>query len=229
MALTWRLLPESPIRTPSRVNWQGALTLSIGLSALLVALSEGESWGWTSAATLGVFAAAVVVLCLWVVVELRVPQPMIEIGMMRDRAVLWTNIVAFIAGFAMFGTFLLVPSFVQMGANLPPELAAMIPYGFAASVIVAGLYLLPASAVMLVVGPLGGILENRVGARSLTCVGSVILGLGGPRPRAVPRPGVPDRRRDDPDRRRRRPGVRDARQADRQLRPARGDRASRWA
>lgn len=179
MALTWRLLPESPIRTPSRVDWQGALTLSVGLSALLVALSEGESWGWTSAATLGVFAAAVVVLCLWVVVELRVPQPMIEIGMMRDRAVLWTNIVAFIAGFAMFGTFLLVPSFVQMGANLPPDLAAMIPYGFAASVIVAGLYLLPASAVMLVVGPLGGILENRVGARSLTCVGSVILGLGG--------------------------------------------------
>jgi EmrB/QacA subfamily drug resistance transporter len=179
MVLTWRLLPESPIRTPSRVDWQGALTLSIGLSALLVALSEGETWGWLSAATLGVFALSVVVLCLWVVVELRVPQPMIEIGMMRDRAVLWTNIVAFIAGFAMFGTFLLVPSFVQMGANLPPELAAMIPYGFAASVIVAGLYLLPASAVMLIVGPLGGILENRVGARSLTCVGSVILGLGG--------------------------------------------------
>lgn len=179
LALVGRLLPESPVRTPSRVDWQGALTLSLGLSALLVALSEGESWGWLSAATLGVAAASLLLLCLWVVVELRVPEPMIEIGLMRERAVLWTNIVAFIAGFAMFGTFLLVPTFVQMGAGLPPELAAMVPYGFSASVIVAGLYLLPSSAVMLVVGPVGGILENRVGAKALTAAGSVILGLGG--------------------------------------------------
>ncbi|MGE3141490.1 MAG: MFS transporter, partial [Thermoleophilia bacterium] len=57
--------------------------------------------------------------------------------------------------------------------------AGLIPYGFSASVIVAGLFLLPSSAVMLVVGPLGGILENRVGAKALTCAGSVILGLGG--------------------------------------------------
>ncbi len=179
LALTAWLLPESPIRTPSRVDWQGAVTLSVGLSALLVALSEGESWGWLSAATLGCAALSVLVLCLWVWVELKVPEPMVEIGMMRDRAVLWTNIVAFIAGFAMFGTFLLVPTFVQMGAGLPGDLAAMIPYGFSASVIVAGLYLLPSSAVMLVVGPVGGILENRVGAKALTCAGSVILGLGG--------------------------------------------------
>jgi len=123
---------------PSRVDWQGALTLSAGLSALLVALSEGESWGWLSVATLGTAAASIGLLCLWVGVELTVPQPMIEIGLMRDRAVLWTNIVAFIAGFAMFGTFLLVPSFVQMGADLPPDLAAVVPNGFAASVIVAG-------------------------------------------------------------------------------------------
>ncbi len=58
-------------------------------------------------------------LVAWVLVELRVPEPMVEIGMMRDRAVFWTNTVAFIAGFAMFGTFLLVPTFVQMGAGLP--------------------------------------------------------------------------------------------------------------
>ena len=179
LLLVWRLVPESPVRTPSRIDWWGALTLSAGLSALLVALSEGERWGWLSGATLGVFALSVVVLCLWIVVELRVPQPMVQIGMMRDRAVLWTNIVALIAGFAMFGTFLLVPSFVQMGANLPPEIASLVPYGFSASVIVAGLFLLPASAVMLVVGPVGGILEGRIGAKALTGIGSAVLGLGG--------------------------------------------------
>jgi MFS family permease len=178
LILVWRLVPESPVRTPSRVDWLGALTLSAGLSALLVALSEGERWGWLSAATLGTGAAAVVVLCLWVLVELRVPEPMVQIGMMRDRAVFWTNAVAVIAGFAMFGTFLLVPTFVQMGAGVPEAIASQIHYGFAASVIVAGLYLLPSSAVMLVVGPAGGILERRVGAKALTAVGFVVLALG---------------------------------------------------
>jgi EmrB/QacA subfamily drug resistance transporter len=177
--LVWRMLPESPIRTPSRVDWQGALALSIGLSSLLVALSEGESWGWLSAPTLGLLALSALVLCAWVAIELHVREPMVEIGMMRDRAVLWTNIVAFIVGFAMFGVFLLVPTFVQVGAGLPPDVAALVPYGLGASVIVAGLYLMPSSAVMLVVGPAGGVLESRVGARALTVAGSLVLGAGG--------------------------------------------------
>jgi EmrB/QacA subfamily drug resistance transporter len=178
LVLVWRLVPESPMRTPSRIDWPGAATLSAGLVALLVALSEGESWGWLSATTLGLGAASIVILALWVVVELRVPEPMVQIGMMRDRAVFWTNIVALIAGFAMFGTFLLVPTFVQMGAGLPAGLAAEVSYGFGASVIVAGLYLLPSSVVMLIVGPIGGLLEVRVGARLLTAVGCAVLGLG---------------------------------------------------
>jgi MFS family permease len=78
----------------------------------------------------------------------------------------------------MFGTFLLVPTFVQIGAGLPDGVAAQLDYGFGASVIEAGLYLLPSSAVMLVVGPAGGILERRVGAKALTAVGFVVLALG---------------------------------------------------
>ena len=179
LVLVWRLVPESPVRTPSRLDWRGALTLSAGLSALLLALTEGERWGWISPATLGVAGASVLLLCLWVWVELRVPEPMVDIAMMRDRAVLWTNVAAVIAGFAMFGTFLLVPAFVQAGAGVPDAIASRIDYGFDASVIVAGLFLLPASAVMLVVGPLGGLLETRVGARALAGVGSAVLGAGG--------------------------------------------------
>jgi EmrB/QacA subfamily drug resistance transporter len=179
LVLVWLLVPESPVRTPARLDWWGALTLSVGLAALLVALSEGERWGWLSAATLGAFALSLAALVLWVWVELRVPEPLIDIGMMRERAVFWTNAAAVLAGFAMFGTFLLVPTFVQTGTGLPQDVAALVPYGFSASVIVAGLYLLPASAVMLVVGPVGGMLETRVGARNLTLTGMLILGAGG--------------------------------------------------
>ena len=179
LVLVWLLVPESPVRTPSRLDWWGALTLSVGLSALLVGLSEGNHWGWLGAATLGCFAAAVAALLAWVWVELHVPEPMIDIAMMRERAVFWTNVTAVIAGFAMFGTFLLVPSFVEMGSGLSADVAARVGYGFGASVIVAGLYLLPASSVMLIVGPLGGLLERRVGARLLTMTGMFVLGAGG--------------------------------------------------
>lgn len=179
LLLVWRLIPESPVRTPARLDGLGALTLSAGLAALLVALSEGERWGWVSAATLGTFAIAALALVLWVFVELRVPQPMIEIGLMRERAVFWTNIAAVFTGFSMFGTFLLVPTFVQMGRGLPAALQAQVSYGFQSSVIVAGLFLLPASAIILVVGPAGGILERRLGAKALVMFGMVTLGLGG--------------------------------------------------
>lgn len=178
LVLVLLLIPESPVRTRARLDWKGALALSAALAALLVALSEGANWGWTSPTTLGVFALAAAASVVWVLVELKVAEPMIDIGLMRDRAVFWTNMAAVFTGFSLFGTFLLVPTFVQMGRGLPPELQAMVPYGFQSSVIVAGLFLLPASAIMLVVGPLGGIIERRTGAKPLVMTGMLLLGIG---------------------------------------------------
>ncbi len=172
------LIPESPVRTPARIDWAGAVLLSLALGALLVALSEGASWGWTSVTTLGVFAVALAALAAWILVELRVREPLVDIGMMRDRSVFWTNLVGLVTGFAMFGTFLLVPQLVQMPRGLPAEAAALVDYGFGASVTTAGLYLLPSSAVMLLIGPATGVMERRFGARALLGVGLVILTLG---------------------------------------------------
>src|SRR5215210_4425878 len=70
-------VPESPIKTPSRVDVPGALLLSTGLLSLLVALTEGEHWGWTSLRIVGLFAAALSALVTWALVELRVPEPMV--------------------------------------------------------------------------------------------------------------------------------------------------------
>lgn len=172
------LIPESPLRTPARIDWVGAFLLSVGLGALLVALSEGAAWGWLSTRTLGVVALSVAVLVMWIVVELRVREPLVDIGMMRDPSVFWTNLVGLVTGFAMFGTFLLVPQLVQMPHGLPPQAAAMVHYGFDASVTRAGLYLLPSSVVMLLIGPATGIMERRVGARPLLGLGLVVLTLG---------------------------------------------------
>ncbi len=174
------LVPESPVRTRAVIDWWGAILLGTGLAALLVALSEGERWGWLSAATLGTFALSLVLLVTWIVVELAMDEPLVDIRLMRDRNVFWTNIVGLITGFAMFGTFLLVPTLVQMPTpELPAQIADRIDFGFGTTVTEAGLLLLPASLMMLVVGPVAGILERRLDARRILGSGLFILALGG--------------------------------------------------
>ncbi len=177
LVLVWRLIPESPVRTPSRFDVLGVLTLSIGLGLLLLVLSEGEQWGWLSTLTIGCFVLAFVVLALWCWVETKVPDPMMDMRIMRQRAVFWTNVLAVVVGFSMYSTYLLMPTLVQLGSGLPPQMRALVPYGFGGSVIMAGLYLMPATVMMLIIGPLGGALEPRIGARWLAFVGLASIGL----------------------------------------------------
>ena len=141
--LVHRYVPESPIKTASRLDIPGALLLSVGLVALLLALTEGENWGWTSSRTDGLFAVAAGALLAWGVVELRVPEPMVDMRMLSYRPVLLTNLTALIVGFAMFGSFVLIPNFVEAPRELSDSVAAMVHYGFGATSTQAGLYLLP--------------------------------------------------------------------------------------
>ena len=165
------------MRTPSRFDVWGVLTLSVGLGLLLLALSEGSQWGWTGTATLGCFIGSVVVLTLWSWVETKVADPMIDMRIMRQRAVFWTNVLAVVVGVSMYGTYLLMPTLVQLGSGLPPQMRQLVPYGLAGSVIMAGLYLMPATIMMMIIGPIGGGLEPRVGARWLTFVGLLSIGV----------------------------------------------------
>jgi EmrB/QacA subfamily drug resistance transporter len=163
LVLVVRFVPESPIKTPSRVDVPGAVLLSAGLVSFLVALTQGESWGWGSPRIAVLFVGAAVFLVAWTLVELRVPEPMVDMRMLAHRPVLFTNITALIAGFAMFGVFVLVPNFVELPRGLPPEIAARVDYGFGATATRAGLYLLPGSVVLLFAGPLAGLLGRKYG------------------------------------------------------------------
>jgi EmrB/QacA subfamily drug resistance transporter len=163
VVLVHRFVPESPIKTPSRVDFLGASLLSGGLIAVLLALTEGESWGWTSGRILGLFAAGVVLLVAWGVAELRVDEPMVDMRMLARRDVLFTNLTALVSGFAMFGCFVLVPNFVEMPHGVANSVESLVDYGFHASATKAGLYLLPSSVTLLFAGPLTGLIGRRIG------------------------------------------------------------------
>ena len=176
--LVHKLVPESPVRSDSRIDVVGATLLSSALIALLVALSEGETWGWTSTATLGLFAAAIVLGAVFVLVELRVTGPLIDMKVFVERPVLFTNIAALISGFAMFGAFSLLPRFVEEPRGLPAAVAAQVHYGFGASATRAGLYLLPGAGMMLVAGPVAGLLGRRFGSKWPLSAGMALVSLG---------------------------------------------------
>jgi EmrB/QacA subfamily drug resistance transporter len=163
---THLFVPESPIKTPARIDWGGAGLLSVGLVALLVAVSEGNAWGWSSLQVLGLFVIAVVALAIWVVFEQRVSQPLVDMNMMRARPVFTTNLTALLVGFGMFGSFILIPQLVQ----LPPEAG----FGFGATVTQAGLFLLPSTIVMLVAGPFAGWLGERLGSKIPLVAGTLV-------------------------------------------------------
>ncbi|NLT07635.1 MAG: MFS transporter [Solirubrobacterales bacterium] len=167
--MTKLYVPESPVRAPARIDWWGAALLSIGLASVLLAVSEGNSWGWTAPSTLGVLAFGLVVLAVWTRFEMGVRDPLVDMRMMRRRGVWTTNLTGLLIGFGMFGSFVLTPQFMQT-----PEIAG---YGFGASVTGAGLVMLPSTLMMLIAGPASGWLSNRVGSRVPVLLGTALAVL----------------------------------------------------
>ncbi|MGH2805212.1 MAG: MFS transporter, partial [Thermoleophilaceae bacterium] len=94
-------VPESPVRSPARIDWAGAGLLSGTLVALLLGVSQANSWGWGSPRILGLLAAAAVLLAAWIAVESRHREPLVDMRLMRDPTVFATNLAALLVGFGM--------------------------------------------------------------------------------------------------------------------------------
>ena len=162
-------VPDSPVRTPARLPVTPALLLAAWLVALLLALSEGNEWGWTSPRILGLLATGALLVVAWVTVERRVPVPMIDMDMMRLRGVWTTNVVAGCVGFGMFASFGFLPQLLQT----PPAAG----YGFGASITESGQLLLPSAVASFLVGFTTARLVAGFGARRVIMTGLVLTGL----------------------------------------------------
>jgi EmrB/QacA subfamily drug resistance transporter len=160
-------IPESPLRTPGRLDVLGTGILSVGLVAVLLAISEGEKWGWGDGKTIGLLVLGGIALVVFVLVELRVKNPLIDMRLFKHRGVWTAHIVALAFGFAMFGTFILVPTLLQ--------LPTVLGYGFGKSVTEAGFFLLPTVVAMVISGVVAGILIRRIGPKIPMIVGGIAV------------------------------------------------------
>ncbi|MFC0846966.1 MFS transporter [Streptomyces noboritoensis] len=165
-------VPASRHKPGGRTDWLGAGTLAALLVLLLLPISQGHEWGWTSVRTLGLFVAAVVMAGVWVLVERKVKEPMVDMKMFAHRPVLFTNAAGLLLGFAMFSQFIGVSYLVQM-----PE--KVTGYGFTASVLRASVeYLLPTTIMSLLAAQIGGMLVRRIGARFTLTAGAAFGVIG---------------------------------------------------
>ncbi|MFF5336755.1 MFS transporter [Streptomyces sp. NPDC013181] len=174
-ALIWFLIPDVPAGAKGqRFDVPGALGLAAGLVCLLLAVSKGADWGWASTTTIGLFAAAVVVLIAWGFWELRTTDPLVDLRTTARPRVLITNIASLFVGFGMYAGMLIAPQLLQF-----PEATG---YGLGQSMLQAGLWMAPGGIMMMLVSPLGGKLTDARGPKfTLICGVAVIAaayGLG---------------------------------------------------
>lgn len=168
--LVYRIVPESPVRSGGRFDAVGALGLTIGLVCVLLAISKGADWGWSSAAVLGLFAASVSVLLLWARYQLRTRNPLVDLRLTARPAVLLTNIATVLVGFAMFASIVVTTQILQADPRTG--------YGFGLSLVGAGLAMLPMGGAMAVLSPLSARLSARRGPRTTLALGGLLLVIG---------------------------------------------------
>ena len=164
------LVPESPNRTPARIDYRGALVLAVGLILPMFAISQANHWGWASTKTIGLSLIGLAILTFWIWLERRTKDPLAEVSLMKSPPVLMTNIATLFIGFGMFGSFVLIPQLVESPTSTG--------FGFGYSATQAGLVMLPAALMMLVAGPLSGIVGSRIGNKYPLAIGGMLAGIG---------------------------------------------------
>jgi EmrB/QacA subfamily drug resistance transporter len=146
--------------TRHTIDLPGIVTLTAGLSALVLALIEGNAWGWGSPQLVALLAVAAVGLVSFFVIENRVREPMVDFSLFRSRTFLGSNAVAFIVSFAMLAMFFFTALYMQN----------MLGY----SAIEAGVRFLPSTLMIVLIAPLAGRLTDRIGPRPLMVAGMTL-------------------------------------------------------
>ena len=162
VALALWTLPESREEDASRhLDVTGTVLLGAGLGALTLAIIQADAWGWTSAATLGLFAAAPVLLGLFVWAERRSPAPLVDLAIFRSRGFVGANVMAFTVFYGIYAWLFVFTLYLQ---NVRGRDA-----------LEAGLHFLPYPVAYFILAPRVGKLVGRLGLRVPGAVGSALF------------------------------------------------------
>lgn len=164
------LVPDSGLRAGGRFDLLGSAGLSVALLLLLLAVSKGSDWGWSSGIPGAMLAVAAVVLLAWGWWELRAPHPLVDLRTSVRRQVLLTNSASLVFGFSMFAMSLVIPQVLQMPAATG--------YGFGQTILVAGLVMAPNGLVMMVMAPLSARLSRAMGPKTTLMSGALLVAVG---------------------------------------------------
>jgi EmrB/QacA subfamily drug resistance transporter len=162
--LAMAVLPTFPTVGGRKFDTPGFLCIAGGLFALLLAVSEGSDWGWTGYRVLMLMVAGVLLLALFVVIELEVAQPLLDVRILRYWPYVNSLLLISVLMVGMFAVLYFVPLFLQEGRGL--------------EALPAGLLVMPQACVMLVMMPIAGRLYDKIGPRWLAVSGLVINAYG---------------------------------------------------
>src|ERR1700754_1948743 len=158
VAVTLFATHESRDETATReVDIPGIAALTVGLTALVLALVEANAWGWGSARIIGLFATAIIALAAFLTIERRSHAPIVDFTFFRSRSFLGANVVAFAISFGMFAVFFFLALYMQNILGYSP--------------LETGVRFLPSTLVIMVAGPLSGRLADRIGPRTPLVIG----------------------------------------------------------
>lgn len=164
IAIVVLAVPARPRSATGSIDWLGAAGLAAGLSAVLLAITQGHSWGWTSPRTLVCATGGILIAVGWWFWERRAKQPLVSTKMLSRRPILLTNLATVFVGMGLYFAFLGLTQFVQ----IPHQAAG---YGFGATVLEASVvYLLPGAVTGFLVALISGRFIDRFGARPVLVV-----------------------------------------------------------
>lgn len=164
------LVPHVRDAVGGSVDFVGAVGLALGLVGILVGVSKGHEWGWTSGRTLASIGGGVVVALVWARYELGKREPLVDLRISAQRPVLLTNLAATAVGFGMMAQSVVIPQLLQLPTSTG--------FGLGQSLLETGLWMAPGGLVMMAFAPLSSRLMTRIGARLTLMIGATVLGCG---------------------------------------------------
>ncbi|MDX6716143.1 MAG: hypothetical protein QOH30_2701 [Baekduia sp.] len=164
LGITRTRVAESKDAFARRVDVGGLLTLTAGLFLLILALLRGNEDGWGSATIVAELSAAGVLLAAFLAIESRVAEPMLPLGLFRNRTFTGAQVGAFAISASYFAVFFYITLYLQQILGL--------------SAIEAGLVYLPATIIMFFVSGATSAMGERVSGRAMVSVGLLLVGVG---------------------------------------------------